>query len=139
MKQGRSEFLGLSILAASLFPSLDRLGEDAETFRFREMIRARADLCVVVHRSLAATLGAKDRARQAIAAGIPTYLIDSEQAVPRWMREGDGWLEQCRALPVDMQFVEETGITLFGVIEQFVERHHLYEGVKVPIEKEVTL
>ena len=50
------------------------------------MIRAAADLCIVVHRSLAASQGVKDLALQAITEGIPTDLIDSDAAVPRSLR-----------------------------------------------------
>jgi hypothetical protein len=37
--------------------------------------------------------GTKDCARQAIEAGIPTYLIDSEKAQPRRIRAGDARLK----------------------------------------------
>jgi hypothetical protein len=53
------------------------------------MIRAGAELCIAVHRFLANSRGTKDCVRQAIAAGIPTYLIDSEAALPRRLRGGD--------------------------------------------------
>jgi hypothetical protein len=46
-----------------------------------------AGLCVILHRSLL-NVGTKDLARQAIAAGIPTYLTDSEHAAPRRVRAG---------------------------------------------------
>jgi len=54
----------------------DHLGEGAEPFRNPEMVRAGAELCIVVHSSLAVSRGVKGCARQAIVAGIPTYLID---------------------------------------------------------------
>jgi len=57
------------------------------------MIRAGAELCIVVHRSLATSRGDKDCALQAIAAGIPTYLIDSEEAVPRRLRPSAACLQ----------------------------------------------
>jgi hypothetical protein len=78
----------LRIKAEPNSADFDHLGEDAEPFRNREMIHAGADLCIVVHRSLVASRGVKDCARQAIEAGIHTYLIDSEQAVPRRLKEG---------------------------------------------------
>jgi hypothetical protein len=83
---------GLRIQTEAYPADFGHLGEGAETFRNREMIRAGAGLCVVVHRSLATSQGVKDCARQAIAAGIPTYLIDSERAVPRRLRGGDALL-----------------------------------------------
>ena len=43
---------------------------------------------MIVHRSLL-DAGTKDMARQAIAAGVPTYLIDSEQGVRRRTRAGN--------------------------------------------------
>jgi hypothetical protein len=60
----------------------DRLGGEAEISRNREMVSAGAQLCVIVHRSMAGK-GPVDLARQVILAGIPTYLIDDEQGVPR--------------------------------------------------------
>ncbi len=63
---------GLWIKAEAHPADFDHLGEGAEPFRNREMIHASADLCVAVHRSLAASRGVKDCARQAIEADIPT-------------------------------------------------------------------
>jgi hypothetical protein len=40
------------------------------------MLRAGAELCLIPHLT-ALDAGTKDLARQSIAAGIPTYLIDS--------------------------------------------------------------
>src|SRR5262249_17521623 len=66
------------------------LGKEAIRFRNREMLRAGAQLCVILHRALldAAT---NDLARQAIDAGVPTYLIDSEEGKPERIRVGDIW------------------------------------------------
>jgi hypothetical protein len=50
-----------------------------------------AELCVLVHRSLL-DAGTKDLARQALAAGVPAYAIDDEQAVPSRLKEGDAKL-----------------------------------------------
>ena len=66
-------------------------GADAEIFRKRELVRACADLGVIVGPSLRGK-GPKDLARQAIMAGIPTYLIASEAAEPKRLKEGDGKL-----------------------------------------------
>jgi hypothetical protein len=53
------------------------------------MIRAGAALCVAVHRNIRASKGTKDCARQAIAAGIPTWLIDGDDARPRRLEGKD--------------------------------------------------
>ena len=50
--------------------------------RNREMVEAGADLCLALHRSLETSMGTKDCVRQALAAGIPVYLIEDERAVP---------------------------------------------------------
>jgi hypothetical protein len=83
---------GLGIRTEAHPADYDRLGEGAEPFRNREMIRAGAGLCLAVHRFLANGKGTKDCARQAITAGIPTYLIDSEEAAPRRISPGDARL-----------------------------------------------
>jgi hypothetical protein len=72
--------------------SADRghLGDGAIRFRNRAMLRG-AELCILAHRSLL-DAGAKDLARQALAAGVPTYLIADEQAVPNRLEEGDAKL-----------------------------------------------
>jgi hypothetical protein len=41
------------------------------------------------HHNLDASKGTKDCTHKAIAAGIPTYLIDSDDAVPRRLVPGD--------------------------------------------------
>ena len=57
----------------------------------RELLRRGAGLCVIVHSS---TLDerCRDLAQQAIAAGVPTYLIDSQDGKPRRMMAGDARL-----------------------------------------------
>ena len=60
--------------------------------RNREMVKAGADLCLAFHRSLATSKGTKDCARQALAAGIPTYLIDSDVGLRRRLRGDDARL-----------------------------------------------
>jgi hypothetical protein len=64
----------------------DRLGDRAGPIRNGEMVRSGVALCLVFHRFLANSKGSKDCARQAIAAGVPTYLIDSDRVVPRRLR-----------------------------------------------------
>jgi hypothetical protein len=57
--------------------------------RNERLISTGADLCVVVHRSLATCESTKDCARRAIAAGIPTYLIETDRAYPIPLQAGD--------------------------------------------------
>ena len=57
-------------------------GERAGPLRNASMVKLGADLCIVVHRNLGASVNTKDCAAQAIAAGIPTYLIESDDGVP---------------------------------------------------------
>ena len=71
----------------------DRLGKRAGPIRNGEMVRAGAGLCLAVHRFLMNSKGTKDCARQAIEVGIPTYLIDSEKAVPRRLLADDSRFE----------------------------------------------
>ena len=52
-----------------------------------------AGLCIAVPRFLPGSKGTKDCARRAIAAGIPTYLIDSERAVTKRLKADDPRLE----------------------------------------------
>jgi hypothetical protein len=68
----------------------DHLGDGAIRFRNRAMLRG-AGLCVIVHCSIL-DAGTKDLARQAIEAGVPTYLIDSDDGMPRRIRAGSGRL-----------------------------------------------
>jgi hypothetical protein len=65
------------------------LGNVAGPDRNREMVQAGADLCIALHRTLASSKGTKDCIRQALAAGIPVYLIDSEEADPKRITLGD--------------------------------------------------
>jgi hypothetical protein len=87
---------GLGI-AAEAHPVTDqewqRLGKRAGPIRNEEMVRLGAGLCLAVHRFIFNSKGTKDCARQAIEAGIPTYLIDSEKALPKRLRADDPRLE----------------------------------------------
>jgi hypothetical protein len=56
------------------------------------MVAAGAKMCIAFHRLLTESHGTKDCVRRAIEAGIRTYLIDSEKAEPRRLREGYGRL-----------------------------------------------
>jgi hypothetical protein len=53
------------------------------------MVRAAAGLYIVVHRSLATSRGVKDCARQSIEAGLPTYLINSDEGRPKRLLADD--------------------------------------------------
>ncbi len=63
-------------------------------FSNRQMILKGAELCLIFHRSVLDD-GSSDLARQAIAAGVPTYLIDSEEGRPRRFPTGDARMEDC--------------------------------------------
>lgn len=58
-------------------------GKRAGPLRNTAMVAAGADLCLAVHRFIRNSKGTKGCARLAIEAGIPTWLIDSEDGTPR--------------------------------------------------------
>jgi hypothetical protein len=66
---------------------------NAGPIRNAEMVAAGAEMCLAFHRAISASKETKDCARRAIAAGIPTYLIDSERAEPKRLRAGDARLQ----------------------------------------------
>jgi len=53
------------------------------------MIARGADLCIALHRSITTSKRTKDCIRQSLAAGIPTFLIEDERAIPRRIEAGD--------------------------------------------------
>jgi hypothetical protein len=53
------------------------------------MVEAGADLCIAVHRAIETSKGTKDCVRQALAAGIPVWLVEDEQAIPKRVQAGD--------------------------------------------------
>jgi hypothetical protein len=57
------------------------------------MVDAGAALCLAFHRAISASKSTKDCCRQAIGAGIPTYLIDSAKGVPRRLNADDPRLD----------------------------------------------
>jgi hypothetical protein len=61
----------------------------AGPMRIQEMVEAGADLCIALHRTLQTSKGTKDCIRQALAAGIPVYLIEDGSATPRRILAGD--------------------------------------------------
>lgn len=84
---------GLGVSVEAHPAAWDRLGKRAGPIRNGEMVRAGADLCIAVHRFVFNSKGTKDCARQAVEAGIPTYLIDSEKAMPKRLLADDPRLE----------------------------------------------
>jgi hypothetical protein len=55
----------------------------------RELIKAAPDLCVAIHQSIASSKRTRDCVQQALQAGIPTYLISDERAIPRQLQPRD--------------------------------------------------
>jgi hypothetical protein len=70
-----------------------RYNANAGPIRNAAMVAAGAGMCVAFHRFLRQSRGTKDCVRRAIEAGIPTYLIDSEEARPRRLRADDARLK----------------------------------------------
>jgi hypothetical protein len=62
---------------------------NAGPVRNAAMVAAGAGMCVAFHRRLARSHGTRDCVRCAIEAGIPTYLVESEEGRPRRVRAGD--------------------------------------------------
>ena len=60
--------------------------------RNAEMVAAGAEMCLAFHRAISSSKGTKDCARRALAAGIPTYLINTEAAEPKRLQAGDARL-----------------------------------------------
>jgi hypothetical protein len=65
---------------------------NAGPIRNAEMVAAGAEMCLAFHRAISASKDTKDCARRAIAAGMPTYLIDSKRAEPKRLMAGDARL-----------------------------------------------
>jgi len=68
------------------------LGNIAGPVRNKEMVDSGADLCIALHRSIARSKGTKNCVCHALNAGIPTYLIEDERAIPRRLGVGDASL-----------------------------------------------
>lgn len=65
----------------------DDIGKGAGPRRNQEMIDAGVDFVIAVHRNLAWSRGTRDLVKRSLKAGIPVYLIDSEDGEPRRIRE----------------------------------------------------
>lgn len=72
----------------------DKHGTPAGPIRNSEMVKLGADLCLVFSQDLKNSPGTKDCARKAIAAGIPTWLIDNDDAKPTKLKANDPRLEK---------------------------------------------
>lgn len=79
----------LGIVCESHLADWYQLGKKAGRIRNGKTARAGADMCIALHRFLPACKGTKDCCRQAIEAGIATYLIDSDEGVPRRVKADD--------------------------------------------------
>jgi hypothetical protein len=53
------------------------------------MVASKPDLCVAFHRSIETSKATKDCVKQALAAGIPTYLVEDAKGIPRRLQAGD--------------------------------------------------
>jgi ABC-type sugar transport system substrate-binding protein len=71
-----------------LFPAdWEKYGKGAGPRRNAEMVAAGADFAIAVHKSLARSRGTRDAVERCLAAGIPVWLIDSEDGEPKRVRE----------------------------------------------------
>jgi hypothetical protein len=82
----------LGIVAEPHLADWKGLGNIAGPARNWEMVEAGADLCIALHRAIQDSKGTKDCIRQALAAGIPVWLVEDERAIPRRTRADDGRL-----------------------------------------------
>jgi hypothetical protein len=64
-------------------------GNTAGPKRNRAMVEAGAEMCIALHRDIKSCRDTKDCVRQALAAKIPTYLIDDDQGIPTRLVAGD--------------------------------------------------
>jgi hypothetical protein len=58
----------------------------------RELIKAAPELCFAVHQMIGTSKRTRDCVQQALQAGIPTYLIGDEQAIPSRLQARDARL-----------------------------------------------
>jgi hypothetical protein len=79
----------LGVVAEARLPDWKGLGNVAGPAHDREMVQTGIDLCIALHRSLATSKGTKDCVCQALAVGIPVYLIEDDRAIPRRIAAGD--------------------------------------------------
>lgn len=60
--------------------------------RNRELVKPGAGLCIALHRSVRTSDRTRDCIQQALQAGISTFLIEDEKAIPKRLRRGDARL-----------------------------------------------
>jgi hypothetical protein len=73
---------GLSVTTEPHPAEWRRLGNKAGPIRNQEMVDAGAELYIAFHRTLNTSRGTKNCIIQALEAGIPTYLVESDAAEP---------------------------------------------------------
>lgn len=99
------------------------LGKRAGPSRNADMVAAGADLCIAVHPNLAASKGTRDCVRQAFAAGIPVWLIETEDCKPIRLSSMDVATETAEALGSgEAEVPGPDPDSLWGVIADEVER-----------------
>ncbi|WP_406693502.1 DUF2493 domain-containing protein [Singulisphaera sp. Ch08] len=62
-------------------------GRKAAAISSQEMVDLGAELAIAVHRNLAGSRETSDRVRRCLEAGIPVWLIDSEEVKPRRVKQ----------------------------------------------------
>ena len=65
------------------------LGNIAGPVRNKEMVDSAPGLCIALHRSIATSKGTKNCVLQAVKAGIPTYLVEDDRAIPKRLMAND--------------------------------------------------
>jgi hypothetical protein len=82
----------LDVTAEPQVPDWKGLGNISRPARNKEMLESGINLCIALHRSITTSTGTKDCIKQALAAGIPTYLIEDERGIARPIEIGDARL-----------------------------------------------
>jgi len=80
---------GLGVAAEACLSDWYRAGSPPGPKRNQAMVESGADLCIALHRSITTSTRTKDCVRQALAAGIPTFLVEDARAIPRRIDAGD--------------------------------------------------
>jgi hypothetical protein len=84
----------LGITADARIANWPQTGHPTIGSRNRDLIKDGADLCVAVHRRIAASQRTLDCVNQAIQADIPTFLIADERAIPGRLHRMDARLRE---------------------------------------------
>jgi hypothetical protein len=80
---------GLAIAVDVRLANWPQTGMPTIGSRNRELIKPGADLCIALHQAISTSQRTKDCVRQAIQAGIPTFLLEDERAIPKRVKPGD--------------------------------------------------